>query len=34
MGTDWQTAAQSGGGESQNLGVVNSFEGKKMGAVN
>ena len=29
MATDCQTAAQSGGGEHQNLGAVNYFEGKK-----
>ena len=31
MATDCQTSAQSGGGERQNLGAVNSFEGKKGG---
>ena len=31
MTTHCQTAAQSGGGERQNLGAVNPFEGKKGG---
>ena len=31
MATNCQTAMQSGGGESQNLGAVNSFKGKKGG---
>ena len=31
MATDCQRAAQSGGGEHQNLGAVNSFEGKIKG---
>ena len=34
MTTDCRTAMQSGGGERQNLGAVNSFEGKKRVAVN
>ena len=34
MGTHCQTAARSGSGEHQNVGAVNSFEGKKRGAVN
>ena len=31
MATHCQTATLSGGGECQNLGAVNSFEGKKGG---
>ena len=33
MATHCQTAAQSGSGEWQNIGAVNSLEGKKVGAV-
>ena len=31
MATHCQTAARSGSGECQNIGAVNSFEGKKGG---
>ena len=31
MATHCQTAVQSGSGERQNIGVVDSFEGKKEG---
>ena len=34
MATHCQTAARSGSGERQNIGAVNSLEGKKGGAVN
>ena len=34
MATHCQTVAQSGSRERQNIGGVNSFEGKKGGAVN